>query len=175
MVKSKFKTWGIVALCTGLIIISGTSFFIYGVVTATFFDGHIIKLAMSKQDALKATFCFGILLILMVFAVLRYFFVVKIDIENKSIEFKHLLTRQKTGYAFTDLDGYLETFATTRNGNYKVFYFIKNKKAEKLITGYYYSNMNEMKDALSLMKYLGFEKDFGKLNRRSLFNKQLID
>jgi hypothetical protein len=78
-------------------------------------------------------------------------------------------------YDFTEFDGYLDTVATSKAGTYEVVYLIKNQKAERIITGFYFSNIDELRAALSPIKYLGFREDFSRLARKALLRKPLID
>ncbi len=64
---------------------------------------------------------------------------------------------------------------TAKGGSYKVLYLLKDKKAEKIITGFYYENIDELHAAISSIKYLGFKKDFSSIARKALFNKPIID
>ena len=118
---------------------------------------------------------FGFLAWVILLTLYKYAFRVIIDPDAKTILFKNLLTQGSKRYDFNDFDSYMDTFAVSKSGAYKVVYLIKDQKAEKIITGFYFANIDELQAALSPIKYLGFEKDAGRLARRALLGKPLID
>jgi len=42
------------------------------------------------------------------------------------------------------------------------------------MTGFYYANIDELQEAISAIKYLGFQKDFSTIALKALFNKTII-
>ncbi len=103
--------------------------------------------------------------------------IITIDTDFKTIVFKRVLTRVSKSYTFDDFDCYLDTIATNRKAGetYRVLYLIKNKKIERVITGFYYSNIEEMQAAISDIKYWGFQEKYSFLARQMLLNKKVID
>ena len=141
-----------------------------------FLGGHIIPRGTLPP--------FGAIIFILVFAFLlfaisnswtHYAFNIKIDNDEKTISFQNVITRQTKLYNFNDFDSYFDTYpVTAKGGSYKVLYLLKDKKAEKIITGFYYQNIDELQDAISYIKYLGFQKDFSIIARKALLNRPII-
>ena len=115
------------------------------------------------------------LLAVIIYIAVKKFVVVTVDNENKTIQFKNVITRYTKEYDFNYFDGYLDSFTTTSSNNYKVIFFVKNKRKFKRIDGYYYKNIDEIQTALSSMNYFGFQKNLFKINKRIILNKEIID
>jgi hypothetical protein len=176
MVESKFKTYGIFAIILSMFLFVGICFFIYVLISVVFFGGHIIPRGTLPAFGAIIFICVFLLLLVTIFYSWKNStFIIKIDMDSKNIWFKNIITQKKTLYSFNDFDGYLDTFAITRAGSYKVVYLIRNKRAEKILTGFYYSNIDQLQDALSSIPYLGFKKEFSKLARKALMNRPIID
>lgn len=139
--------------------------------------GYIIpRGTLPSFGAVGFIIVFLFLLAAIIYSWTRYAFNIKIDTDEKTIYFKNIITRQITFYSFNDFDCYLDTYANSGRGNsYKVVYLIKNRKAEKIITGFYYTNIDELQDAVSSIKYKGFQPNFSTLTRKSFLNKDIID
>lgn len=144
-----------------------------------FLRGHLTpRGTLPAFGAIIFILSFLILLVAIVYLLKRYAFKVRIDQNEKTIFFKNIITQQTHLYDFSDFDCYLDTLASNLTGTrpyYKVIYLIKNKKAEKIITGFYYSNMEELQQSLYQIKYLGFQKNFSVLARKALLNKPIVD
>ena len=88
-----------------------------------------------------------------------------IDYNSKNIEVKNIVTRQKVKYSFSDLDGYYDT-AVKQGGKithyYKAISIIRNKAVIALIDSYYISNLPEIREYLSDLKYLGKDSNYDK-------------
>jgi len=177
MTTSKFKAYGAFALILSGLLFVGICFLIYTLISVFFFGGHIIPRGTLPP--------FGEIIFIIVFTLLlfvifnswrQYAFNIEIDNNEKTIFFQNIITRQARLYNFTDFDSYLDTHpVTTKTGSYKVLYLLKDKKAEKIITGFYYKNIDELQDAISSIKYLGFQKNFSPIARKALFNRPIID
>lgn len=176
MVDSKFKVFGIIAFIILALMSIIICFCIYTLVSVVFLGGHIIpRGTLPPIGALAFIFFLLIMLFGILYSSIKFFFIISIDTDEKTILFKNIITQKAKLYSFSDLDGYLDTYAVTKNGDFKVIYFVKNKKAEKIINGYYYSNMDEMQSALVSLNYLGFQKNFKTYSRKAFFNQSLLD
>lgn len=103
-------------------------------------------------------------------------FKITINTGENSITFKTMLTRHTDTYSFDFFDGYIETQSFGRGGNFNVYYFIKDGIAHKIISSYYYANMDELLQAIVPIKNLGFIKGNNtKLEWRGMFKKPLGD
>lgn len=118
---------------------------------------------------------FGFLFFVLINSFRRYAFLIKIDPDNKSISFRNIFTFQTKVYDFSEFDGYFDTLINSKGGTYTSIYLIKDKKAEKIITGMYYENIYELKAGLDSIKYLGFQENSSVIARKALFNKPVID
>jgi hypothetical protein len=179
MVYSKFKAYGVFALILSLFLCMGICFFIYVLISVVFLGGHITPRGTLPPFGAIIFILFSlILLVAIVYTIKRYAFTIKIDQNEKTIFFRNIITQQTRLYDFNYFDSYLDTLASNLTGvrpYYKVIYLIKNKKAEKIITGFYYSNVEELQQSLYQIKYLGFQKNFGALARKALLNKPIVD
>ncbi|MDO6429078.1 hypothetical protein Q4E93_00675 [Flavitalea sp. BT771] len=175
-ITSKFKPYGIFSLifCGFLFLLLLLVIGLLGQQIALW-NARPVRKGITPAQALLFMAIFGFLAWVIVFTLYKYAFRVVIDPAAKTILFKHLLTQSSKRYDFDDFDGYLDTFAVSKSGDYKVVYLVKDQKAEKIITGFYFANIDELKAALSPVKYLGFEEDFRRLARRALSGKPLID
>ncbi|MGG9963066.1 hypothetical protein [Ferruginibacter sp. SUN106] len=174
--QSKFKPYGIFAITMSVIFFIGICFYIYVLVSVVFFNGHILQRGtLSRFGAIIFIFINLLALVAIIKSWLLYALVVCIDKEEKVISFKNIFTRQMMLYKFSDFDGYIETLPNYRESDYNAVYLVKNKKAEKIISGFYYSNIDELKEALSSVRYLGFEKKFLKIARRAFLNMPIVN
>ena len=97
--------------------------------------------------------------------------VVRIDNDAKTILFNRIITQQKELFSFAYFDSYFDTIAPSpKGGTYKVIYLIKGKKVEKRISGYLYSNIDEIQQSLFSIKYLGFQKKHSSTDIQSLLS-----
>jgi hypothetical protein len=178
MTNSKFSNYGIFTLLFSGFLFVGVCFFIYILISVFFLDGNIIPRGiLPSYGAIFFIIVFSFMLVFMLNSWIHYAFKIKIDEEEKTIAFENIITRQTSLYNFADFDGFIDTYPVTgKGGSYKVLYLIKDKKAEKIITGFYYENIDEMQAAISSIKYLGFRKDFSKVMRRAVFlNKPILE
>jgi len=176
MITSAFKPYGIFSLifCGILFLLLLLMIGVLGE-QIVLWNTRPIRKGITPAQAVLFMAVFGFLAWVIMFTLYKYAFRVVIDPEARTILFKNLLTQSRKRYDFDDFDSYLDTFAASKSGAYKVIYLIKDQKAERIITGFYFANIDELAAALSPIKYLGFEKDAGRLARKALFGKPLID
>jgi hypothetical protein len=97
-----------------------------------------------------------------------------IDDNNSTICFANIFTRRKEIYSFDEFDGFVDLYQPVTGGRVRVLYLIKNGKFIKKISGFYYSNLDELIAALSPIKYLG-KQDFGLIKSlKILFNMTIL-
>ncbi len=144
IIKGQFKTFGFwfsLSAVTG-----GLSVILYWLIVG--FDGTPI--------AGKLFLGFVLFLLLCIYGkLLLETNIIKIDTTNKTVTFKNLLTQKSSTHNFCDFDGKLVWYEPIRGGQVRNFYFIKNKKAVKKISGFIFSNQKELEKALSEIKDLG--------------------
>ncbi len=82
---------------------------------------------------------------------------ITVDTKNQQIVFNHMFLAVKQAYSFSDFDYYFETVEHSVGDNSKAIYLVKNGRREKAIRGYYYSDINEMAEALEGISNHGFK------------------
>jgi hypothetical protein len=87
---------------------------------------------------------------------------ITIDTNKQEIAFVHMFLPVNKTYTFADFDYHIETVEHSVGDHSKAIYLVKNKKLQKRIRGYYYSNIAEMHEALKAIPCHGFKK-FSKL------------
>src|SRR3954469_18608031 len=83
-----------------------------------------IRRGITPAQAVLFLVIFGFLACVILFTLFKYAFRVVIDPEARTILFKHLLTQRSKRYDFDDFDSYMDTFAVSKSGAYKVVYLI---------------------------------------------------
>lgn len=97
-----------------------------------------------------------------------------IDTDLKEISFKMFLLPIKRTYRFDYFDGYVETLVKDKYESYKCFYLVKDGKLKYKISGRFYSNINDLKEGLASLKYLGFIKYTFPLSIKIALNKTIL-
>src|SRR5258708_1429300 len=176
MVESRFKTSGIFSIVFNLFLCLVILVMIY-ILAFQVIPGKYPQTKRGLTPAMGVVFLlfFGFLLFVIIYSLLRYAFLIKIDPEARTISFRNIITFQDKTYDFDEFESYLDTFANSKSGQYKNIYLIRGGKAEKIITGMYYENIDELQAALNSLKYLGFHENSSAIARKALFNKPIID
>jgi hypothetical protein len=96
---------------------------------------------------------------------------------EKVILVKHYITRKAKKYSFSDLDGYADLIEKSARGKpFRVIYLVKNKEIVQELSGFIYSNIDEIEIELDNMKYLGRTKySYFRNLKISFGGKALID
>ena len=176
MVKAKFSSSGILSLVISLFLVVGLCFLVYALLSAAIGNGHIFnKVKIVPFDAIIVSLilCFFVFILLYVFQ--RFVFFITVNTDEQTITFRNVLTTKTYHYQFSDFDGFFDTFVVSKSGAYKNLYLISDNRAEKVISVFYFENIDEVQEALSPLKYFGLQKESGKISRRALLNKPLLD
>ena len=105
----------------------------------------------------------------------RYARVILIDSVNNTISFTNLFTRRQSVFSFDNFDGFVDMNQSARGGaTYKVIYLVRQKKFAKKISSFYYSNLNELQEALTPIKYLGLQNFNIIKSVKILFNLRVL-
>lgn len=96
-----------------------------------------------------------------------------IDTVESTISFKRLLCQKKTS-SFTDLDGYIEAKQHSKSGSFLVLYLVKGGRCLLIISGAYFSNIDEIKESLQPLTKLGSYSNNFLLDCRVFFGKKMI-
>ena len=81
--------------------------------------------------------------------------IILINTLDNTICFTNLFTRQRTINSFVYFDGYIDMYQSAKGGTYRVIYLVKDRKYIKKISGFYYSNLDELESYLAPLKYMG--------------------
>ena len=87
-----------------------------------------------------------------------------IDGSSQIIVIKNTFTRRSRSYSFSELDGYEDTVKRYggRGGSFpfKAIRIIKDRKPSTTADSFFYSNLDELRDELNNLKYLGINSDW---------------
>ncbi|HWW41414.1 hypothetical protein [Pedobacter sp.] len=100
--------------------------------------------------------------------------VILIDKLNKTISFTNLFTRRQSIISFDDLDGFIDVYQAVQAGRIRVIYLVRDKKFVKKLSSYYYSNLDELQEALTPIKYLGLQNFNIIKSVKILFNLRVL-
>ncbi|MGN6617204.1 MAG: hypothetical protein ACTHJ5_08490 [Ilyomonas sp.] len=173
MIKSQNKTFGfrlmlIMTLFMLALLLSAFS--------QTFAGFTIIKMSMPTFKAQLFQFAFPMIGVLLFGSqAWRDANFITIDTSAKKIIFSNIFIRRKRRYDFNYFDGFIDTFQRSRSGTYRVIYLVRDKKFIEKISSFYYSNLDEMQDALTPIKNLGQQRYDILKSIKVLFNRQILD
>ena len=118
---------------------------------------------------------FGFISLFFLFLISSFIKSITIDSYSKTMIFKNIVTRQTKSYAFSDFDGYIDTFLNHKSASYKTIGLIKDKKVIHYIDSFWVSNYDELRQSLEGLEYLG-TYNFGILKQfKMLFRQPVID
>ncbi len=164
IIKSEFKTFFF--WFSNVCIVGGVYGFLY-MITGSFFSNVTIKGYIALSVVL-------IILIGLYAKMLWDARGIVIDTNSKTILFKNRYTRKEKLYQFDFFDGYVTTIQTTKFGNFKVIYFVKNQVYMYKVSQAMYSNQPELFAALSPLKDLGLIKYSFTNSIRTLLGKKVL-
>ena len=99
---------------------------------------------------------------------------VLIDRDARTITFRNLVSNKEVVYSFDELDGFVQVYVPQKNGEkIKVVYLVKDRKFLEKLSGSFYSNLDELEDALASLKFLGVEK-LSLAKRIAIFRKRPV-
>jgi hypothetical protein len=143
MIKSKINTFGYWITPTMIVFISG-------IITLTFIYG-----ANEKEKII--TLIVGILFLILSFSqLIMTSKSIVIDTTNKTIGISHLILRQTKLYGFKEIDGYRDKIIKPARGRpFRVLYLVQNGKIIEEMSGFIYSNIDQIENGLNDLKYIG--------------------
>ncbi len=175
MIKAEFKKSTIarviMKICALLLMIGLTI-----VLTSSIFFGSKIIIQKSNYPfAVMVAFIvvFYIIIIWTIKWLIDRLYVITINEIDKTLYFKNLITRQFQVYDFNHFDSYIDVFYSTSAGRYKEIYLLKNNKAERVICGLYYDNIDQIMNALNPIKYDGLQKNSSTIQMQVLLNRSI--
>ncbi|MEO7533667.1 MAG: hypothetical protein ABIU30_07475 [Ferruginibacter sp.] len=158
MVKSVFRKGSFIGVLVLTILAIFCGYFTYAMIAIHFFKSGLLRSSLTKGESIVFILVFGFL----TFSILKILIVhpvnIAIDTTNQKIAFKHTFLAISKSYSFSDFDYYFETVEHSIGDNSKAIYLIKKEKRERAIRGYYYSNVDEMKEALKGISDHGFKE-----------------
>ena len=158
MVRSIFKKASFIGFFVLALFAIFSGCFTYVLIAIHFFKSALLRSSLTKGESIVficvfAFFTFSIIRLLLLHPVN-----ITIETTNQKIVFKHVFLAIRTSYSFSDFDYYFETIEHSIGDTSKAIYLIKNGKRERVIRRYYYSNVDEMKDALKGISDHGFKE-----------------
>ncbi len=158
MVQSKFRKGAIGRYWILIPLIFFTAFISYVIISVHFFKSDFFKSALTKEQSVMFVIFFFFITILLIKVLIVSAMSIEIDTNKQEIVFIHIFFKTKKTYLFSDFDYYIETIEDSRQGSFKAIYLIKNKRLKKAIRGFYYSNIDELQQALTSMQNFGFKR-----------------
>ncbi len=153
------------------VIVFGVFFFLIIFIIsvyAIYFNIDIFNFRSDTKSISPKIYLFASLLGLAIFTfITSKIKMISIDYLNQQIVVKNFITQQKINYNFSELDGYYD-MAINHSGKMKHYSkaigISKDRKIIFLIDSYYCSNLTEMRNGLSKLKYLGTDTEWEKQN-----------
>ena len=143
-------------ILTLLAILSG--FFTYAMISVQFFKSDLFKSTLTNGESVIFICVFGFLIFFIIRILIVHPMSITIDTNNQEIVFINIFFATKKTYSFSDFDYYFETVEYSIGDSSKAIYLVRNETRVRAIRGYYYSNINEMKEALKGISDHGFKK-----------------
>ena len=152
------------------------TFLLVSAFSQTFLDFQIIKMHMPTTKAKIFQFVLPTIGMLLFGSQLwRDANVILIDSFTKTITFQNLFTRKSRLYDFNYFDGFIDMNQSSKSGTYRVVYLVKEKKYIEKISSFYYSNLDDLQNGLTPIKYLGFKRYSIFKSIKILFGGQVLD
>jgi hypothetical protein len=173
LIQSKHNTFG----CWLFFILTFLYLILFIGLTVKYYDIFDIPYfnKLNKKGFVLAISFLGGAIVLFVWLILLYIKKITIDISNRSITFRNIVTRNVKQYNFEDFDGFIDTFLDHKNALYKTIGLVKDKRVVRYIDSFWISNYDELHDSLQNLKYLGVYQ-FGSWKQlKLLFRKEIID
>jgi hypothetical protein len=160
MIKSKIKTLGF--WITPMFMV--------------FFIGIFIFIFFSDPLEKDRGICSGVIITLLSLNIFQLWVTlksIKINTIDRTIIFSHLFTGRITTYNFSDIDGYVDVIEQPAQGRpFRILYLVKEERFVQKISGFIYSNLNEIEDGLKATKYLGRKEYSYRKDLKALFGKK---
>lgn len=158
MVKSVFRKGSFIGFLVLTLLAIFSGYFTYVLISIHFFKSNLLHSTLTKEESVMFICLFGSLSFFIIKILLVHPMNVNINTTNQEIVFTNVFFAIKKSYSFSDFDYYFETVEHSIGDSSRAIYLIKNGKRERAIRGYYYSNTNEMKEALKGIPDHGFRK-----------------
>jgi hypothetical protein len=159
MVKATFKNSSIYKLIFFVLIILFVFMLTLALTASIFFGSKIVKIDNYPIGiAVLNVVFFYTVIIIFIKSLIDSVYTINIDEINKTIFFKSLITFRSKLYSFEEFDSYYDIITSGRAGEYKEIHLITKVKTERIITGQFYSNLDEIQQALTSIRYNGLQK-----------------
>jgi hypothetical protein len=80
---------------------------------------------------------------------------IEINTINKTIKIRHLIFRYTKLYGFAEIDGYMNKIEKPARGRpFRALYLIQNGKSIEKISGFIYSNIDQIENGLKDLKFI---------------------
>jgi hypothetical protein len=158
MIQSKFRKGAIGRYWILLLMSFLSAFITYAIISVHFFESDLFGSALTKEQSVIFIIFFFLITLLFIKVLIVSALRIEIDTNKQEIILTHIFLKTKKKYLFSDFDYYIDTVEESRQGSFKAIYLIKNKRLKMAIRGFYYSNIDELQDALTSIQSLGFKK-----------------
>ncbi len=174
MIIAEFKKYAIFKLILRACLLLIMMVFLGRLTASTFFGFTIPGKRYYPFPITVALIVFIYIVIIWVIKfVIDRVYVVEVNEIEKTIYFKNLITRRSRLYNFEDFASYVDVLCSTNAGKYKEIYLLKNHKAERVISGFCYSNIEQIMSAFASIKYDGFQPNSTRILIQILLNQSL--
>ncbi|HEU5053377.1 MAG TPA: hypothetical protein VFT78_09700 [Hanamia sp.] len=172
MIKSKFNDTAIpafwITLSVIILLLVGEIYFLY------YHFVSIHRSEISVDVIISQLIIFGFLLFASVW-LKTVASTITINTEQNTITFTNYFNKHSETYSLNVFDGYIQTIGFSKNNarQFKVLCLLKDKIIIRKISGAFYTNIDELQEALNSLNNLGFEK-FGIIKELKIFFKQPV-
>ena len=158
MVKSLFRKACYINFFALTLLAFFIGFMTYAMVAVHFLKSDLFRTSLTKGESVIFICIYGLITIFIIRTLLVHYMNITIDTSNQEIVFVNMFFAIKKSHSFSDFDYHIQTVEHSIGDSSKAIYLIKNNKLKKAIRGYYYSNINEMQEALTGIPDHGFKK-----------------
>jgi hypothetical protein len=158
MVKSAFRKSSFIGFLFLALLAISCGYFTYAMISVHFFKSNLFRSTLTKEESVIFICLLGFIIFFIIKILIVHPMNITIDTANQRIVFINVFFAIKKWYSFSDFDYFFETVEHSIGDSSKAIYLVKNEKLERAIRGYYYSNTNEMKEALKGISDHGFKK-----------------
>ena len=172
MIKSKFSSTGIFLLWFMTLTLLLMSYLAVAVLLH-FFQIEIVKTTLTNPEFIIVLLVYPLLIFIASEQIKMNSSIIYVNPSGTIITFKNYFTRYKRVYLLNEFEGYIDTLVESPRGDFRVLYLVRNNKLTNKMSGRIYSNLEEIEQGLTPLKYLGFRKFSLKWSLNVFFNRTI--
>lgn len=173
MIKSKFSSTGIFLLWFMTLTLLLMSYLAVAVLLH-FFQIEIVKTTLTNPEFIIVLLVYPLLIFIASEQIKMNSSIIYVNPSGNIITFKNYFTRYKRVYLLNEFEGYIDTLVKSPRGDFRVLYLVRNNKLTNKMSGRIYSNLEEIEQGLTPLKYLGFRKFSLKWSLNVFFNRTIL-